>query len=93
MLVEVVFAGQEKVLQRFVEVDAGATVKIALEKSAILEDIPEFQVNDGNIGIFSRKVGLEHKLEENDRIELYRQLTLTPNEIRKRKAERKSSKL
>ncbi len=93
MLVEVVFAGQEKVLQRFVEVDAGATVKIALEKSAILEDIPEFQVNEGNIGIFSRKVGLEHKLEENDRIELYRQLTLTPNEIRKRKAERKSSKL
>ena len=91
MIVEIVFAGTEQVFQRKVQVNDGACVMDVIENSAILIELPDLNVNANNVGVFSRKVSLDYVLHENDRVEIYRPLTLTPNEIRKRRAARKKA--
>ena len=38
------------------------------------------------VGIFSRKVPLDHVLRDGDRIEIYRPLTADPKEMRRQRA-------
>jgi putative ubiquitin-RnfH superfamily antitoxin RatB of RatAB toxin-antitoxin module len=43
-------------------------------------------VDELNIGIYSRKVDVEHLMEEGDRLEIYRDLTADPKEVRRQLA-------
>ncbi len=43
----------------------------------LLNDLSQFQ-----IGIFGKKVNIDYQLQANDRIEIYRPLTKTPNQKR-----------
>lgn len=62
-------------------VSEGCTVVKAIMVSGLLEQFPDLQLNN-NVGIFSKKVPLNHILKEGDRIEIYRPLLLSPNEAR-----------
>ncbi len=90
--VEVAYATPEK--QRIVklEVAAGCTVGEAIERSRIRDEFPGLEVNPAAVGIFSRKVTLDHRLRDGDRVEIYRPLIADPKESRRRRAERGDSK-
>ncbi|KAA3634777.1 MAG: RnfH family protein [Proteobacteria bacterium] len=89
--VEVAYAGPTRLFLRRVTLPAGSTVADAIERSGFGDAHPEIAVSDRNVGVFSRKVGLGHTLSDDDRVEIYRPLLLTPNEARKLRAQRKGA--
>jgi putative ubiquitin-RnfH superfamily antitoxin RatB of RatAB toxin-antitoxin module len=69
-----------------VEVPTGCTVAQAIELSGIRERFPGMNVQADAVGIFSRKVPLEHVLADGDRVEIYRPLIADPKEARRARA-------
>ena len=84
--VEVAFATPRKQRVLRVEVPTGCTVAQAIERSGIRQEFPGMQVDAGAVGVFSRKVPMEHVLQEGDRVEIYRPLIVDPRETRRRRA-------
>ncbi len=62
----------------------------AIELSNIKSIFPELvEVNPNAIGIFGKKIDVTtYKLQQDDRIEIYRPLTKTPNQIRLERAKK-----
>ena len=70
----------------------GVTVKEAIEKSGVLQDFPQIDLAKQAVGIYSEVVSLNHRLKENNRIEIYRPLEIDPKAARRRRAENKRKK-
>lgn len=81
MKVEVCYAG--KMEQRLIAVSLppASLVIDAILASGLLDAFPELSLA-GNVGIFSKKVPLNQMLQEGDRVEIYRPLLASPNELR-----------
>ncbi|OSN11265.1 RnfH family protein [Lonsdalea iberica] len=92
MRVEVVYALPERQFLRTLELNEGSTVEQAIKASGLLTLRPEIDLNINKIGIFSRPVKLDEKLQEGDRVEIYRPLTADPKELRRQRAEHSKSK-
>lgn len=60
-----------------------ATVADALEVSGLLKAFQMPATQPDSVGIWGRKVSLSHLLRENDRIEIYRPLTVDPKVARR----------
>ena len=84
--VEVAYATAERQLILALEVVAGSSVAEAIEQSGIRDEFPGMEINPAAVGIFSRKVGMDHVLREGDRVEIYRPLIADPKESRRRRA-------
>lgn len=84
--IEVVYAGTEGPVRRWVELAEGSTVRQAISASGIIAALPADAVDPGRLGLFARKVTPERQLREGDRIEIYRPLMLDPMEARRRRA-------
>ncbi|UPG87466.1 RnfH family protein [Luteibacter aegosomatis] len=83
--VEVAYAGPEGQAVVALRVPAGCTAWAAVELALPL--LPVGVVPDpGRLGVFARKVAADRVLEEGDRVEIYRSLTLDPMEARRRRA-------
>jgi len=83
MKVEVVAAHPEGARTRSVNLPAGATVRDALAATGL----------EGHAcGIFGKRVALEHRLNDGDRVEIYRPLALDPKEARRRRALQKNKR-
>jgi len=91
MEIEIAYATPEKqvLLKMIAPVDC--TVVKAIELSGIREEFPDMELDPKAVGIFSRKVSLDHKLREGDRVEIYRPLVADPKEMRKQRARAGSS--
>lgn len=76
--VEVVRAWPEQLDLRALELEEGATVRAALAAAGL-------QAPHG-AGIHGRRVSLDTKLVEGDRVEIYRPLRADPKEARRRRA-------
>jgi len=87
--VEVAYAtpGKQKVLS--LEVPATCSVGEAIRLSGIEDEFPDMAVDPNAVGIFSRKVSLEQRLSEGDRVEIYRPLLADPKEVRRKRARQK----
>jgi putative ubiquitin-RnfH superfamily antitoxin RatB of RatAB toxin-antitoxin module len=85
--VEVAYATAERQAIVWVEVPPGCTVGEAIERSAIREQFPEMVVQPDRVGIFSRKVALDHVVRSGDRVEIYRPLIADPKESRRKRAD------
>ena len=85
--VEVAYATPEKQTIIRIEVAPGCTVERAIELSGIREQFPEMVVRDDAVGVFSRKVTLDHALRAGDRVEIYRPMIADPKEARRRRAQ------
>ncbi|HIO91304.1 MAG TPA: RnfH family protein [Leucothrix mucor] len=84
--VEVVYAlPKEQTLLSF-EVDDGITAKDAILQSGMLEQYPELDVENMDIGIFGKMKKMTENLRDKDRVEIYRPLIADPKEVRKRRA-------
>jgi putative ubiquitin-RnfH superfamily antitoxin RatB of RatAB toxin-antitoxin module len=87
--VEVVYAAPARQVLLTLQVEAGCTAGEAIERSGIREEFPGLTVDPAAVGIFSRKVPLDHPLIEGDRVEIYRPLVADPKETRRRRAKRR----
>ncbi|MDH5633142.1 MAG: RnfH family protein [Gammaproteobacteria bacterium] len=85
--VEVAYALPDKQFLKPVILPDGACVREAIVESGVLNDFPEIDLPSVRVGIFSKKAVLEQLLNDGDRIEIYRPLTIDPKEARRRRAE------
>ena len=90
--IEVAYARPDKQSILTITVAPGTTVAEAIEQSAIRNEFPEIQTEPEAVGIFSRKVPLDHVLREGDRIEIYRPLIADPKEARRQRAKQSQRK-
>lgn len=84
--VEVVYAMPERQELVPLELEAGATVADAIERSGLAGCFDGFEVAPSAVGIFSRKVALDRVLCDGDRVEIYRPLLADPKEARRQRA-------
>jgi len=89
--VEVVYATPDRQELVVLQMPAGSTVADAIERSGMTEKFAGMEVDQGAVGIFSRKVPMDHVLESGDRVEIYRPLIADPREARRRRANREGS--
>lgn len=87
--VEVAYASlsEQKVIELYVE--EGTTIQEVIILSGILSDFPEIDLLQQKVGIFGKRKTLNDVVEENDRVEIYRKLTIDPKEARRAKAKQK----
>jgi putative ubiquitin-RnfH superfamily antitoxin RatB of RatAB toxin-antitoxin module len=67
-----------------VDVPEGATLRDAVERSGILQQFPEIDLEHQKVGVFGKLVALDSKLEDGDRVEIYRPLVADPKTIKSR---------
>lgn len=79
--VEVAYADPRRQYLYTVEIAAGSTVADAIAASGILAQLPEFV--PAGIGIFGRSVDASARLQDGDRVELYRPLEVDPKQARR----------
>ena len=65
----------------------GATVSDAIRASGVLDRRPEIAAGAPDVGIWGRACAMTQRLEDGDRVELYRPLTVDPKEARRVRAE------
>lgn len=84
MRVHVVYAkpGHQTVVP--VTATEGATVQQVIEKSGLLHQYPEIDLEKQKIGAFSKFVSLDSPVEEGMRIEIYRPITADPATVPRR---------
>ena len=77
-----------------VELAAPACAWDAVRASGVLERWPELAIGEPSIGVWGRAASAAQALRDGDRVEIYRPLTMDPNEARRLRAkqlrERKS---
>ena len=66
----------------------GSTVQDAIAACGILEQFPDLDVTTMTAGVYGRIVAMDWPLGAGDRVEIYRQLTMSPTEARRQRAER-----
>lgn len=85
--VEVAYAGPEGQVVVPLRVASGTTAWEAVELASRALP-PGVSPAPDRLGIFAKKVSPDRVLEQGDRVELYRPLTLDPMEARRRRASR-----
>ena len=85
--VEVAYARSDEQALIELQVNAGATVSEAIALSKVTDKFPEIDLDKNKIGIFGKKTTLETKLNEFDRVEIYRPLIADPKAAKKKKKE------
>ena len=68
------------------ELPAPATALDAIRASGLFERHPELGLGEPLIGIWGRACALDADLGDGDRVEVYRPLTMDPNEARRLRA-------
>lgn len=76
--IEVVRARPERQEAVALELEQGATVRVALQAAGMPLDQP--------VGIYGRRVALDARLADGDRVEIYRPLRAQPQDARRRRA-------
>ena len=84
--VEVAYATPELQVILSVEAEEGMTVRQVIERSGVLEQFPEIDLEKGKVGIFSKLSKLDATVRAKDRIEIYRPLIADPKAVRKQRA-------
>lgn len=62
---------------------SSSTVLQAVRASGLLQLFPAIDLQTTLVGVWGRKVSLHHVLRENDRLEIYRPLTVDPKVARR----------
>lgn len=72
-----------EVIEWALTVEEGTTVSSVLQNSSLLAQFPGGEVTTGTIGVWGRKVPLTYILRDQDRVEVYRPLTVDPKVARR----------
>lgn len=85
--VEVCYALPNGSHVRDLTVKVGMTVRAAVERSGLLKDFPEIDLNRFGLGIFGCVCDADTVVKSGDRVEIYRPLDADPKEMRRRAAQ------
>ena len=86
MQVEVAYALPDEQVIIPVEVEEGATLRSAIERSGLLERFADIDLEKSKVGVFGKLSKLDNPLRARDRVEIYRPLIADPKEVRKKRA-------
>lgn len=84
--------GPREVRETSLELPRGATVADALQGLGVPETRAQGSVPAVVVGVWGRRVGPEHRLQEGDRIELYRPLLVDPKVARRERFARQGAR-
>lgn len=84
--VEIVFALPDDQLLLTLEVESGATANSVIEQSGIRDKFAPQDFSNFTLGVWGRPVEPGYKVQDGDRIEIYRPLDIDPREARRRLA-------
>lgn len=87
--VEVVYALPEQQVILKMQLEQGATIAEAIERSGILRLFPAIDLASQKVGVFGKLRLVSDKLQDGDRVEIYRPLTIDPKDARRAKAKKK----
>ena len=74
------------------ELPAGSTVATALAGSGLLDEFPELDLPDLQMGVWGRKARRDQPLRDRDRVELYRPLAVDPKVARRERFVKQGAK-
>jgi len=75
MKVFVVYAAAQQPLLLSCQVEDGASVEQAIEKSGLLRCCPDIDLKKQKVGVFGKFVKLDSPLKDGDRVEIYQRIT------------------
>jgi len=84
MNIGVAYADKFKRLWLQLEVPDDSTVREAIECSGLLPQFPEIDLNTQEVGIFGKIVKLDTRVNDGDRVEIYRPITADPETVERR---------
>lgn len=90
--VEICYVNPQEQFLVSVAVPDNSTVRYVIEKSKILEHFSELKLDKLVVGIFGQKCILDTTINEGDRVEIYRPLTIDPKVARRLRAHKKNLK-
>ena len=67
-----------------IELPDGATIKDAIERSGILDQFPEIDLEKNKVGVFGKAGKLDTVLSDGDRVEIYRPLICDPKTVHRK---------
>jgi len=81
--VEIVFATVNRQELLEIEVPSGSTVGQVVRRSGIDKLFPDYEFEHCTLGVWGNVVQADHRVDEGDRIEIYRALNIDPRETRR----------
>ena len=81
--VEVVYALPAEQFLAELELEEGATVHQAIERSGVLQRFPDIDPARVKVGIFGRVTSGGTRVKDGDRVEIYRPLIVDPKDARR----------
>lgn len=84
MKVGVFYASTTRHANLTVDLPDGATVKDAIDKSGIVKQFPEIDLETQKTGIFGKLVKLDAAVAEGDRVEIYRPIICDPKTVKRK---------
>jgi putative ubiquitin-RnfH superfamily antitoxin RatB of RatAB toxin-antitoxin module len=87
MQVGVAYADKFKQTWLTLDVPDGSSIREAIDRSGILRQFPDIDLETQRVGIFGRLSKLEAQLSPGDRVEIYRPITADPETIPRRDQE------
>mgnify|MGYP005854207415 CR=1 FL=1 len=92
--VEVIYALPDQQRLLYVRLPVDATVADAVERSGVLQQHPELLDAElpwsKRVGVFGQQCASNRKLQDGDRVEIYRPLQIDPKQARRQRAELQS---
>jgi putative ubiquitin-RnfH superfamily antitoxin RatB of RatAB toxin-antitoxin module len=85
MNVGVCYAQADRQLWMRLEVPDNSTVEETIYLSGVLTHYPEIDLTQQKVGIFGKIAKLDATVQEGDRVEIYRQITADPAQVKRRK--------
>ncbi len=82
--VGVAYAGMEKQLWLHVKLPEGSTAFDAITKSGIVKMFPDIDLTTQKIGIFGKIIKMDKVVNDGERIEIYRAITVDPSTVPRR---------
>ena len=85
MNVGVCYAEADRQLWMRLEVPDSSTVEEAINLSGVLKLYPEINLAIQKVGIFGKIAALDTPIKDGDRVEIYRQITVDPQTVQRRR--------
>ena len=81
-----------ELVQLTLELDAPCNVLKALQKSGLLDRFADLDHTGIEVGVWGRRVPLDHPLRDQDRVEVYRPLLVDPKVARRQRFVKQGSR-
>ena len=93
MKVTVVYSSAPRQVREWaLDVSSDSSVRQAIMQSGVLAEFANLDLGDLSAGIWGKRHSLNHKLKDNDRIEIYRPLRIDPKVARRERFARQGAK-